>query len=249
MARRLPPVNPILATTARRHQPDLLGLALKLQPSAQVGRRRADFGERPRRGVPPRREAASLGLQAGLLGVISAGERLLNIRFDERLKIGLVDGAFESVAVLQEACYGVCERAGVIQTLDEPRTIGEDADASDVIRTVVDEQSGRYTAFLTRFATGFRQTDLEMYKWLLYPVLRASPDGLEAGVPLGEINRTLRAVHPRGEELNPGHVIQALKSAASLQVQLGIKPLILDYHEACAGGRTGPNRRRGRRGG
>jgi hypothetical protein len=55
---------------------------------------------------------------------------------------------------------------------------------------------------------------------------------LEEGISLTDINRTLRQVHPRGEELNPGNVAQELKSAASLQVQLGIKPLILDYHQS-----------------
>jgi hypothetical protein len=167
-----------------------------------------------------------------LLAVISEGERLLNLALDKRLRDELVGGAFESVAVVQEACYRLCEREGIVETLDEPRTIGEGAAAPDLIRDVIDEQSARYSAFLSRFAAGFMQTELEMYKWLLYPVLRATPAGLEAGLPLTDINRALRDVHPRGGELNPGNVTQALKSAASLQVQLGIKPLILDYHES-----------------
>jgi hypothetical protein len=167
-----------------------------------------------------------------LLSVISEGERLLNLKLDGRLKPEIVDGAFESVAVVQEACYRVCEQEGIVETLDDEREIGRGVSAADLIRAVVDEQSARYTAFLTRFAAGFMETELEMYKWLLYPVLRATPDGLERGLSLTDINRTLRRVHPRGDDLNPGNVTQALKSAASLQVQLGIKPLVLDYHES-----------------
>lgn len=170
--------------------------------------------------------------EEGLLAVISEGERLLNLKLDDQLKQDLVHGAFESVAVVQEACYRVCEEAGVVETLTEERVIGEGASAADLIRAVVDEQSARYSAFLTRFAGGFMETELEMYKWLLYPVLCADTDGLERGLTLGDINRALRRVHPRENDLNPGNVTQALQSTARLQVQLGIKPLILDYHES-----------------
>ena len=167
-----------------------------------------------------------------LLQVIDAGERLLNLEFDAQLKNDLVDGCFESVSVVQEACYRVADREGIVETLDETATIGTGLDARELIRAVVDEQSARYNAFISRFAAGFMETELEMYRWLLYPVLHASPTELEEGLPLTDINRTLKAVHPRGDDLNPGNVTQALKSAASLQVQLGIKPLILDYHQS-----------------
>jgi hypothetical protein len=167
-----------------------------------------------------------------LLAVISGGEELLNLKFDDGLKQALLEGCFESVAVVQESCYRVCEQSGIVETLATAGVIGEDVDATEVIRAVVDESSARYNAFISRFASGFMETDLEMYRWLLYAVLHATPNELERGISLTDINRTLRQVHPRGEELNPGNVTQALKSAASLQVQHGIKPLILDYHQS-----------------
>jgi hypothetical protein len=167
-----------------------------------------------------------------LLAVITCGEELLNLKFDDELKRALVEGCFESVSVVQESCYRICDQSGVVKTLETERVIGDGVDALEVIRAVVDEQSARYNAFISRFASGFMATELEMYRWLLYPVLHATPVELERGISLTDINRTLRQVHPRGEELNPGNVTQALKSAASLQVQLGIKPLILDYHQS-----------------
>jgi hypothetical protein len=167
-----------------------------------------------------------------LHAVISCGEELLNLKFDDGLKEDLVAGCFESVSVVQESCFRICEQSGIVETLETVRVIGEDVDAEKVIRAVVDEQSARYNAFISRFASGFMETELEMYRWLLYPVLNASAEELEEGISLTDINRTLRQVHPRGEELNPGNVTQALKSAASLQVQHGIKPLVLDYHQS-----------------
>jgi hypothetical protein len=49
--------------------------------------------------------AADTWSREDLLQVIEAGERLLNVELDEQLKNDLVEGCFESVSVVQEACY------------------------------------------------------------------------------------------------------------------------------------------------
>jgi len=76
------------------------------------------------------------------------------------------------------------------------------------------------------------ETALEMYRWLLLPVLQASPVELETGLTYGHISKVISAGHPAGK-LNPGNVTQALQSTASLQVsKLRIKPIILDYDQS-----------------
>jgi len=170
--------------------------------------------------------------EAELRSVLKKGQDLLNFEFDPILADELVKGSFESVSVLQEACNRACETEGVLQTLDERRTIGAELKAAELIKAVVDLQSARYNAFLSKFADGFQGTELEMHRWLLYPVLTTRAEDLERGLRLTEINRTLKAVHPKGADLNPGNVTQALKSAASLQVQKNIKPLVLDYDQS-----------------
>jgi hypothetical protein len=167
-----------------------------------------------------------------LRSVLEKGQDLLNVDFDARLAGDIIKGCSESVSVLQEACYRACEAGGVLVTQKDRKTIGADLAAADLIKAVVDEQSARYNAFISNFADGFSQTDLEMYRWLLYPVLNSEAGGLERGLRLTDINRTLREVHPKGGELNPGNVTQALKSSASLQVQKNIKPLVLDYDQS-----------------
>src|SRR5438876_10029457 len=39
------------------------------------------------------------------------------------------------------------------------------------IRGVVNQQTGRYNSFITQFSAGFQDTGLQMYRWLLFPVL------------------------------------------------------------------------------
>jgi hypothetical protein len=166
-----------------------------------------------------------------LARVIEEGEELLNIEFDPDFKDALLANCFESVSVVQVACHKVCEEAGVFSTAEKGAVVGQGIDADEVIKDVVNKQSGRYNAFLQNFAGGFQETQLEMYRWLLLPVLAATPTELEAGLTLGHIRRLIDRSHPTGA-VNPGNITQALKSTASLQVKLGIKPIVLDYDQS-----------------
>lgn len=165
--------------------------------------------------------------------VISGGEAALNIRLAPRLKTELVSGCFESVSILQEACRAICEHEDIYVTQSAGASIGSALEAEPFIKSVVDAQSARYSSFVSNFAEGFMSTGLEMYRWLLLPVLVAEADELEAGLSYKHIGDLLREHHPRGSELNPGNITQALQSTTSLQVgKLGIKPIILDYDQS-----------------
>ena len=85
-------------------------------------------------------------------------------------------------------------------------------------------------AFLTNFAEGFQQTEYDMYRWLIYAVLRTPADELETGIRRTAISRIIKEKHP-AEKLNEGNITQALQNAASLQVNKSIHPIILDYDQ------------------
>lgn len=166
-----------------------------------------------------------------LVEVIRAGEALLNIQFADNFKDDLLNECFESVYILQEACYKCCRDHDVHQTQENNREICSDANAKQVVKSVVDEQSGRYTSFISQFVSGFQETTLQMYKWLLLPILSSDVEHLEVGWRLAEIRKLLQANHPEGKSLNVGNITQALQSSASLQVNKDIKPIILDYDQ------------------
>lgn len=168
---------------------------------------------------------------AELVQVIDEGSALLNIQFDDAFKEELVRLSFNSVYIVQEACRKACISAGVEQAQDECITLGEDANVGDIVKNVVDQQTGRYVSFITQFADGFQETRLEMYRWLLYPILTASAEKMEDGFKYADLRRSLQSHHPVGEKLNVGNLTQALQSTASLQVNKDIKPIILDYDQ------------------
>lgn len=164
--------------------------------------------------------------------VISVGEALLNIGFAQSFKDAVIAGSLDSVYIVQEACYQACLAKGINFTQEKHLLdVGADIDVGALIREVVNQQTGRYNAFITLFASGFQETSLQMYKWLLYPVLTATKTELEAGLTYRHMRDVLRQHHPERAALNLGNLTQALLSTASLQVKKDIKPIVLDYDQ------------------
>lgn len=161
--------------------------------------------------------------------VVSSGALLLNILFDQEFVRTLIDYAKGSVYVVQEACRIACTKAGVFQTRDTKLSVGDGIDVSELVEEIVNHQSGRYSTFMSLFAGGFQDTQLQMYKWLLHPLLNADSAKLQEGFKYNELRRYLQEKHPQGKALNPGNLTQALQYCASLQVAKNIKPIVLDY--------------------
>ncbi len=163
--------------------------------------------------------------------VIDSGAKLLNLTFDPVFEAELIKESYGSVYIVQETCRQACLLAGVRQTKAMPEQVGAGVATRDIVKAIADQQGGRYRSFLSQFAIGFQETQLEMYKWLLYPVLEANAEKLEMGFTYADLRRSVKEHHPRGKALNLGNLSQALQSTASLQVTKNIKPIILDYDQ------------------
>jgi hypothetical protein len=166
-----------------------------------------------------------------LKSVIEKGAELLNVRFTDDFMHQLVHECFNNVYIVQETCRQVCLENQVTHTSPEPVTLGGGSDVRAAVKSVVAQQTGRYMSFVTQFSAGFQTTSLEMYKWLIYPVLTATTEQLERGFSYRELKESIQAKHPSGGALNPGNLTQALQSVASLQVKKDITPIILDYDQ------------------
>jgi hypothetical protein len=131
-----------------------------------------------------------------LIEVIEVGEALLNIQFAQNFKDDLISLCYDNVYIVQEACYLACESHGINETQDSHTMVGEGIDVNKLTKQIVDQQSGRYNSFIVNFADGFQTTTLEMYKWILYPVLTCSSEELEEGLKYSDIRKTIQAKHP-----------------------------------------------------
>lgn len=165
-----------------------------------------------------------------LMGVIQKGEKLLNILLEPTVATDLVNECFENVYIVQEACYRLCESNNVFETQTTTKIVGADAEVTEVVLQIINEQSARYDKFVTYFSEGFQETTLQMYKWILLPVLTASSRFLETGLELKTVRKIIDANHPSAP-INEGNLAQALDSLASLQVKKKIAPIVLDYDQ------------------
>lgn len=169
--------------------------------------------------------------QVELEAVITAGEQLLNISFTDEFKKSVLSNCLDSVYIVQEACYQACIKQQINFTQESPQEVGRGVDVKEIIREVVNQQTGRYNSFITQFAAGFQDTTLQMYKWLLFPVLSSPSEKLGEGLRYREMRDILRVHHPEKTSLNLGNLTQALQATASLQVKKDIKPIVLDYDQ------------------
>jgi hypothetical protein len=131
--------------------------------------------------------------------------------------------------VVQESCYKACKLHDVHSTKEQTFHFPNTLDAQKLVAEVIQEQSARYSSFVTNIAACFGETQLEMYKWPLYPVLTSTIEELTAGVTYRQIRNRIESKHPQGNSLNPGNLTQALQSVPALQAKKNIKPFVLDY--------------------
>ena len=163
--------------------------------------------------------------------VIDEGAKLLNINFADQFKTSLLNECYESVYIVQEVCREACQSNDIRETQDDFKMIGQNVDVKSLIKDIVSMQNARYMSFIAHFSEGFQKTELEMYKWLLYPVLISDLEELDKGLSYSHIRNVIQNKHPLHDKLNPGNLTIALQSVSSLQVKKDIKPFILDYDQ------------------
>jgi hypothetical protein len=134
-------------------------------------------------------------------------------------KIELIKRSLNSVYIVQDCCYKACNESGIVETKSDLYQFPETLNAEKLVSSVIDEQGARYSSFLTNFARGFGDTELEMYKWILYPLVTADIKKLESGPTYRELRTNIERRHPQGNNLNPGNLTQALNSVPALQAK------------------------------
>lgn len=161
--------------------------------------------------------------------LVNDGEYLLNVKFPEDSINYLIDKSIRNVHVVQEVCYELCKANGIAET-QQGETVNIDCSMmDDVLNKVIGQHSGRYNKFITSFSEGFQATELEMHKWILYAILTCGEEKMNSGIRRSDFTKILEEKHPKGRDLNPGNLTQALNSVASLQVKKEITPIIVDY--------------------
>lgn len=156
-------------------------------------------------------------------------EALLNISFDEQFKEDIKNSCNGSVFLVQQLCHNSCKEMGITKTCKSKTDVGVGFDIQSQIRALLDNQNSRYYKFITDFSAGFDQTELELYKWILFAIINVDNSVLEKGLPAAAIRRVIETKHPKRSNVSHKKLIQALRKSVDLQVKSRIQPIVFEF--------------------
>ncbi|MDN3631426.1 hypothetical protein [Vibrio lentus] len=156
-------------------------------------------------------------------------ESLLNISFSDDFKEEVKQNSNGSIFLVQQLCLLACESQDVNQTQPETVIVGEHFKVAENIKDILGSHNARYYKFLTEFSAGFDQTELDLYKWILYAIIDTELTHLEKGLTVAAARRCIARKHPKSSAVTQRKLTQFLRRAVDLQLRHSIKPIVIEY--------------------
>lgn len=158
-------------------------------------------------------------------------ECLLNITFHENFREDVKTQCNGSIFLVQQLCHEACKASAITKTqkTEDNVYVASNFDVSISIKKILDSQNSRYLRFITDFGIGFDTTELELYKWILYAIIKTEKSALEIGLPAAAARRTIVKVHPQSSLISHKKLVQALRKSVDLQVKKRIQPIVFEY--------------------
>lgn len=162
--------------------------------------------------------------------VISKGENVLSIIFDEPIRDATVTDANGNVGLLQRFAETICR---ISNTLKKQKQVVVLTDQSVVDRCrdqICASQESRYFGFVEIVSRGFKDAErikLKMYRHLVRVCLEASDEELLNGLDRGVMLTRIQSYEPNA---NLSVLSAALVKLDRLQAERGISPPVLSYN-------------------
>lgn len=161
--------------------------------------------------------------------LFEVSEALLNISFSVDFKKEAKRKCNGSVFLIQQLCMKVCESQGIKQTQENTTDVAKDLDIDKEIKSVLDMHTGRFTKFLMDFSAGFQATELDLYKWILFALIKVDNNYLADGLTIQALRRQIHLAHPKKSEVSLKKLTGALNKSVTLQVDCRTKPIVFEY--------------------
>jgi hypothetical protein len=170
--------------------------------------------------------------------VIQIGSELLNISISEEIVRQIIDGAFDSIGVVQELVKGVCLAAGVGERRPDLTRVDSVADLQTALRQKTEDYSARHLRALESIAEGRKSkkaTDDSVPLYLPYYTVRAwldfPFDQVVKGIRREMLEAEIKKHHHRPDDVRPSDMSNLLHNFAELQSEKDIVPPIFDYDQ------------------
>lgn len=161
--------------------------------------------------------------------LLITSEDLLNIEFTKEFKSGIKKHCRGNVFLVQQVCMKACEAQNLHHAQQEKTIVAKNLDIYNEIKKTLSMQGGRYTKFLMDFSVGFQPTELELYKWILAPLIDLDEEHLNDGITAQALRRYLERRHPLGSQVSILKLVGALNRCVALQQEKNIRPIVIEY--------------------
>lgn len=163
--------------------------------------------------------------------LFKTSEEMLNLVFSHNFKEEVKRYCRGNIFLIQQVCLVACERQGIHRRQEKVVAVAGELDVRGEIKDILESQTGRYTKFLMDFSVGFGETEYELYKWILCPLIVFNNSILSNGITAQALRRFLEKWHPNGNQIKIGRVVAALAKVIDLQQEKKISPIIIEYDQ------------------
>lgn len=172
---------------------------------------------------------ADAWLEPDIDNLLSTSEELLNIEFTQEFKAGIKKHCKDNVFLVQQICMKACEAQNLHYAQEEKTVVAKNLDIYEEIKSTLSMQSGRYTKFLMAFSVGFQPTELDLYKWIMAPLIDLDEEHLRDGITAQAIRRYIEPKHHLGSQVSILKLVSALNRCVALQQEKNIRPIVIEY--------------------
>ena len=163
--------------------------------------------------------------------LLEKSERMLNISFEDKFKRNLISKSNGNVFLVQRICLKACQLSDIHFIQAERKTVGTNISIEDEIKDELGSQNARFRNFVMEFSKGYGKTDLNLYKWILFSILKSEREVIENGLYEKVVRNIIKESHPHKFKVTSPKLSQALSKSVELQSKLEIKPIIFEYDE------------------
>lgn len=168
--------------------------------------------------------------RSDFMKIITLGESLLNIEFDNNLKDAIAADSYESVGVLQELCKEVCLIEGIKRTVpSETRSIN-DSNYTYALENKIDHYSSRhFRTFDTFVRQKNNKNSLFLPYYFLMVICKTDIIELQKGIDKKYIISKIKENHKTPEKINNNVISYFLNNLDVSQIRKKINPPLFDY--------------------
>lgn len=174
---------------------------------------------------------ADLWKDDDIQNLFEKSEQLLNISFDEKFKRNLISKSNGNIFLVQKICLKACHLSDIHFVQQDRKVVGTNIAIDDEIKEELENQNARYRTFIYEFSKGFGKTELNLYKWILYTLLKVEREIIENSLYEKKIRETIKENHPNKFKVTAPKLYLALGKSIELQLKTDIKPIIFEYDE------------------